>query len=53
MNIKRDIDSKASNITAINPSYNDDSELVDGRVILRDNFDKLFVFEVIEVNLEG
>jgi len=35
-------DSKASNITAINPSYNDDSELVDGRVILRDNFDKLF-----------
>lgn len=35
-------DSKASNITAIKPSYNDDSELVDGRVILRDNFDKLF-----------
>jgi len=35
-------DSKASNITAISPDYNEDSELVDGRVILRDNFDKLF-----------
>ncbi|WP_430426421.1 alpha-ketoacid dehydrogenase subunit alpha/beta [Maribacter litoralis] len=35
-------DSKASNITAILPAYKDDSELVDGRVILRDNFDKLF-----------
>ncbi|WP_116772357.1 alpha-ketoacid dehydrogenase subunit alpha/beta [Maribacter litoralis] len=35
-------DSKASNITAILPAYKDDSEMVDGRVILRDNFDKLF-----------
>ncbi|WP_437372527.1 alpha-ketoacid dehydrogenase subunit alpha/beta [Maribacter litoralis] len=35
-------DSKASNITEILPAYKDDSEMVDGRVILRDNFDKLF-----------
>ncbi|WP_282075544.1 alpha-ketoacid dehydrogenase subunit alpha/beta [Maribacter aquivivus] len=35
-------DNKATNVTAISPAYNDDEELVDGRVILRDNFDKLF-----------
>ncbi|MDF4223093.1 thiamine pyrophosphate-dependent enzyme [Maribacter sp. M208] len=35
-------DNKATNITGITPEYNDDEELVDGRVILRDNFDKLF-----------
>ncbi|WP_299325604.1 thiamine pyrophosphate-dependent enzyme [uncultured Maribacter sp.] len=35
-------DNKATNITAITPIYNDDEEQVDGRVILRDNFDKLF-----------
>ncbi|MDO6471789.1 thiamine pyrophosphate-dependent enzyme [Maribacter sp. 1_MG-2023] len=35
-------DKKATNVTAITPVYNDDEEQVDGRVILRDNFDKLF-----------
>ncbi|WP_291961740.1 thiamine pyrophosphate-dependent enzyme [Maribacter sp.] len=35
-------DNKATNVTGITPEYNDDEELVDGRVILRDNFDKLF-----------
>jgi len=35
-------DNKATNITAISPVYKDDSEQVDGRLILRDNFDKLF-----------
>ncbi|MGO4920918.1 alpha-ketoacid dehydrogenase subunit alpha/beta [Maribacter spongiicola] len=35
-------DNKATNVTAISPEYNDDEEQVDGRVILRDNFDKLF-----------
>ncbi|WP_324027717.1 thiamine pyrophosphate-dependent enzyme [Maribacter sp. BPC-D8] len=35
-------DNKATNVTAITPIYNDDEEEVDGRVILRDNFDKLF-----------
>ena len=35
-------DNKATNVTAVKPEYNDDIEQVDGRVILRDNFDKLF-----------
>ncbi|MDF4203303.1 thiamine pyrophosphate-dependent enzyme [Maribacter sp. SA7] len=35
-------DNKATNVTGITPEYNEDNELVDGRVILRDNFDKLF-----------
>ena len=35
-------DNKATNITATPPVYKDDSEQVDGRLILRDNFDKLF-----------
>ena len=35
-------ENKATNIHAIAPIFKDDSELVDGRVILRDNFDKLF-----------
>ena len=35
-------DNKATNITAIIPEYNEGEEQVDGRVILRDNFDKLF-----------
>ncbi len=35
-------DNKATNVTGITPEYSDDNELVDGRVILRDNFDKLF-----------
>ncbi|MBZ9653085.1 alpha-ketoacid dehydrogenase subunit alpha/beta [Psychroflexus montanilacus] len=35
-------DGKATNIEAIEPSYADDAENVDARVILRDNFDKIF-----------
>ncbi|HDZ04808.1 hypothetical protein LCGC14_0198130 [marine sediment metagenome] len=35
-------DNKATNVTAVKPEFNDDIEQVDGRVILRDNFDKLF-----------
>ncbi|MEP2277927.1 thiamine pyrophosphate-dependent enzyme, partial [Maribacter sp.] len=35
-------DNKATNVTGITPEYNEENELVDGRVILRDNFDKLF-----------
>ena len=33
---------KATEIEAIKPTYGTDSEKVDGRIILRDNFDKLF-----------
>ncbi len=33
---------KATNITSLKPTYNQTTEQVDGRVILRDNFDKLF-----------
>ena len=32
---------KAINVSAIKPTYGSDSEQVDGRVILRDNFDRL------------
>ncbi|APQ18707.1 alpha-ketoacid dehydrogenase subunit alpha/beta [Maribacter hydrothermalis] len=35
-------ENKATNINAIAPIFKDDAEEVDGRVILRDNFDKLF-----------
>ena len=35
-------DNKATSIKAIAPQYKPDAEQVDGRVILRDNFDKLF-----------
>ena len=35
-------DNRATNIPAIKPEYNDASEMVDGRIILRDNFDALF-----------
>lgn len=35
-------DNRATNIKAIEPKYNENPEKVDGRVILRDNFDKLF-----------
>ncbi len=35
-------DTKATNITEIKPTYDSNSESVDGRVILRDNFDKIF-----------
>nr|WP_299068405.1 alpha-ketoacid dehydrogenase subunit alpha/beta [uncultured Allomuricauda sp.] len=33
---------KATNINSIPPSYSDDSKSVDGRIILRDNFDTIF-----------
>jgi len=35
-------ENKATNVLAIKPAYDLNSEQVDGRVILRDNFDKLF-----------
>lgn len=35
-------DGTATNIEAIEPTYADDAESVDARVILRDNFDKIF-----------
>lgn len=35
-------DRSALNISAVNPEYDKDANLVDGRVILRDNFDKQF-----------
>ncbi len=41
-NLYSENDNRATNIKAIAPSYKNDSEEVDGRIILRDNFDKLF-----------
>ncbi len=41
-NLYSENENKATNIKAIAPVYKNDSEQVDGRVILRDNFDKLF-----------
>lgn len=35
-------ENKATNIKAIAPAYKNDEEQVDGRIILRDNFDRLF-----------
>ena len=37
-----ELDNKAINIEEIKPIYDDKPEKVDGRIILRDNFDKLF-----------
>ncbi len=37
-----ELSTKATNVKAIVPTYTDNSEEVDGRIILRDNFDKLF-----------
>jgi pyruvate/2-oxoglutarate/acetoin dehydrogenase E1 component len=37
-----ELPTKATNVKAIVPTYADNSEEVDGRIILRDNFDKLF-----------
>ncbi|WP_127020572.1 alpha-ketoacid dehydrogenase subunit alpha/beta [Flagellimonas beolgyonensis] len=37
-----ELPTKATNVKAIVPTYTDNSEEVDGRIILRDNFDKLF-----------
>ncbi|MBL4663120.1 MAG: transketolase [Flavobacteriaceae bacterium] len=33
---------KATNISEVKPAYNNDAEWVDGRVVLRDNFDSIF-----------
>lgn len=33
---------KATNIKAVEPTYDNDAKEVDGRIILRDNFDKIF-----------
>ncbi len=35
-------ENRATKIEAVTPSYDDNAELVDGRVVLRDNFDKIF-----------
>ncbi|WP_350285698.1 thiamine pyrophosphate-dependent enzyme [uncultured Croceitalea sp.] len=41
-NLYSELPSKATNVKAIVPSYDNNAELIDGRVVLRDNFDKLF-----------
>jgi pyruvate/2-oxoglutarate/acetoin dehydrogenase E1 component/TPP-dependent pyruvate/acetoin dehydrogenase alpha subunit len=41
-NLYSENENKATNIKAIPATYKEDPEKVDGRVILRDNFDKLF-----------
>ncbi|MFD0861904.1 thiamine pyrophosphate-dependent enzyme [Sungkyunkwania multivorans] len=35
-------ENRATNIAAVAPKYDDEPQLVDGRIILRDNFDRLF-----------
>jgi pyruvate/2-oxoglutarate/acetoin dehydrogenase E1 component/TPP-dependent pyruvate/acetoin dehydrogenase alpha subunit len=35
-------DKKATHVKAVKPTYNDNAELVDGRIIIRDNFDAIF-----------
>ncbi|WP_459209194.1 alpha-ketoacid dehydrogenase subunit alpha/beta [Aquimarina rhabdastrellae] len=35
-------DSKAINVAEVLPEYNDDTEMVDARIIIRDNFDMIF-----------
>ncbi|TBN06643.1 transketolase [Hyunsoonleella flava] len=35
-------DKSALHVTEVKPIYNDNSELVDGRIIIRDNFDAIF-----------
>ncbi len=37
-----ELENRATAIEAITPSYEESTEMVDGRIILRDNFDKLF-----------
>ncbi|MBT8238599.1 MAG: transketolase [Croceitalea sp.] len=41
-NLYSDLPNRATKIDAITPEYDDNAELVDGRIILRDNFDVLF-----------
>lgn len=33
---------RATNIPPVSPEYDSDAEMVDGRIVLRDNFDKIF-----------
>ncbi len=40
--LNSELSNKAINIEEIKPVFNDEPEKVDGRIILRDNFDKLF-----------
>jgi pyruvate/2-oxoglutarate/acetoin dehydrogenase E1 component len=35
-------DKNATHIKAVQPTYSDDAEMVDGRIIIRDNFDAIF-----------
>ncbi len=35
-------DKKAVNVTAVPPTYDNDAPMVDGRIVLRDNFEKIF-----------
>ncbi len=37
-----EFDNKVTNIQEVKPQYEENSEIVDGRIILRDNFDQLF-----------
>ena len=37
-----ELPNRATNVQAILPTYDSQAEMVDGRIILRDNFDKLF-----------
>ncbi len=37
-----ELPTKATNVKAIAPSYKNDHDLIDGRIVLRDNFDALF-----------
>lgn len=37
-----ELPNKATNVESVVPTYSDDTEEVDGRIILRDNFDALF-----------
>ncbi|QCX00013.1 transketolase [Aggregatimonas sangjinii] len=41
-NLYSELPTRATNIPAVLPKYASDPEMVDGRIILRDNFDKLF-----------
>ncbi|MEZ4779838.1 MAG: thiamine pyrophosphate-dependent enzyme [Flavobacteriaceae bacterium] len=41
-NVYSELSTKATNVTEVLPSYAADAEEVDGRVILRDNFDTIF-----------
>ncbi|GGG45942.1 transketolase [Croceivirga lutea] len=41
-NLYSDLPTSAINVPAIAPKYNDSPEIVDARIIVRDNFDKIF-----------